>query len=449
MLPPHIPPIRPGQVIGARWLNRLISTVERTTRLSGNAQTQVISTPAGYNLRGIVPAEIFAELTSTANSQGGYSWKEVVRANGQWMETGRTGGNDPTQDNFDPTYERRTMDTTLDASGAIYRMRRAPTSGEWMFANSGCSTATTKLCIIVTDKCTGNPITGATVTATDKNGKVIGTATTDSSGNACVPIAKNGKYTLSVSAKGYCGGTTTATLAKCQSITVSLKITPTTIPVTFTASLCCRDTDSLAAYPVTVQVTQTTGGSYSGSCVITSAAGCTLTLPNACVGSKANVFSVQFSADHFVPVTNTLTIAPESCPPITDPGTSANLITPPGHFCLPCFGCLDVAPPTLTVTRSVNGVVTGQTVVKLASVQPPGAICSATYVGNFALALVQVNIGSLSGCVNAATGLWPSPFGGPEVFVATAGTVACPVNFSGPGTDGTIPIPGLAFTVTQ
>jgi hypothetical protein len=135
MFRPHQHRQKPGQPIWAKGLNRYISEVDWLARLRGGSGITVNNTPGGRLIQLNQPEQIYATITGPCNELGGYPWAQQIQLpNGSWAATGRVGGNDKEQPNYDPTYERRTGSTTVPDDGRRYVMQRASTSGEWLFA---------------------------------------------------------------------------------------------------------------------------------------------------------------------------------------------------------------------------------------------------------------------------------------------------------------------------
>lgn len=185
--------------------------------------------------------------------------------------------------------------------------------------------------ITVNDSCTGAHISGASVT--------IGatTKTTNASGQVVFCTSKGASVTITKS--GYCDGSTTIP-TNCANVTVSLK--KNTAVYTFKPTLCCGQAPN-ATYPITVSVSQTSGGSFTGSCTDNSASGCNITMPVPCSGSYT--FDVTYSATHFQSVTNGLTINAGACATTV---TGPLLTTPSGDMCDTIDGCFSTPPATLS-----------------------------------------------------------------------------------------------------
>lgn len=99
----------------------------------------------------------------------------------------------------------------------------------------GCDATTTKICMTVTDACTGAAISGASVTVKDSGGATVGTCTTNGSGVCCVGVTKKDTYSAVVSATGYTTKTvTTLTISTCGT-TVSRGV-----PLVATGLTCCK-----------------------------------------------------------------------------------------------------------------------------------------------------------------------------------------------------------------
>jgi hypothetical protein len=117
---------RPGDRVVAREETEISREVERIGQIRGSAGVLVRDGAIALDL----PERIYIRLTSSANGDGGYAWKEVLPAAlGTWIDSGRTGSA-----SADPAYERGTKLTTLTAGDTVYEAMRAETTGEWLFA---------------------------------------------------------------------------------------------------------------------------------------------------------------------------------------------------------------------------------------------------------------------------------------------------------------------------
>jgi len=143
MLGRNFSPIRPGQQSGSPSFNRALTAgmlnapraeLERLGRLRGGSGVSILDTPGGPQVNIVTPGQLYIQLTGPAAGDGGYPWAEFVRVYQQgYVATGRTGGNDPGADGYDPAYESQTGDTTLTADGTTYLANYSVTSGNWLF----------------------------------------------------------------------------------------------------------------------------------------------------------------------------------------------------------------------------------------------------------------------------------------------------------------------------
>ncbi len=116
---------RKGDVLRAEDENAANAEIARQSRITGSAGVVV----RGGSLAVLLPERIYIKLTSGANANGAYAWKEVLPAPlGAWIDAGRTG----TQAG-DPAYERGTRDGTLTSGNTVYEAERAAATGEWLF----------------------------------------------------------------------------------------------------------------------------------------------------------------------------------------------------------------------------------------------------------------------------------------------------------------------------
>ena len=116
---------KPGDRILARDETEISAEVARLGQLQGSTGIGVRSGVFSLDL----PEKIYIKLTSTANANGAYAWKEVLPAAlGTWVDSGRVGSQAS-----DPAYERGTRLATLTAGNTVYEACRAETTGEWIF----------------------------------------------------------------------------------------------------------------------------------------------------------------------------------------------------------------------------------------------------------------------------------------------------------------------------
>ena len=116
---------RPGDVIKAADENSACEEIARQARVSCGAGLAVRSGAITV----VRPERIYLKLTSSANANGGYSWKEVLPAAlGTWVDSGRTGSS-----SVDPAYERSKRDASLTSGATVYEAERAACTGEWIF----------------------------------------------------------------------------------------------------------------------------------------------------------------------------------------------------------------------------------------------------------------------------------------------------------------------------
>lgn len=119
------PRYRKGDVLKASDENAANAEIARQSRLTGSAGVVV----RGGSVAVLLPERIYIKLTSSANANGAYAWKEVLAAPlGTWIDSGRTG----TQAD-DPCYERGTRLASLTSGATVYEAERAATTGEWIF----------------------------------------------------------------------------------------------------------------------------------------------------------------------------------------------------------------------------------------------------------------------------------------------------------------------------
>ncbi|HXS24473.1 MAG TPA: hypothetical protein VN719_09600 [Gemmatimonadales bacterium] len=195
-MPPFNPPTyKPGDLIRASDKNAQNREIQRLGQVRGGSAIAARSGPGGLEIDLLVPEEIDAQLTSTADADGGYQWQEVIFDGTAWSTTGRTGGNLNGGSNYDPTYERRIDDRTLSAGPTVFRMIRSPTSGAWLFAHRVHPCPGT-VCAQAND-CKGNAISGASVTIAGPGGPWSGT--TDAHGHFCQDVGINtGTFTVTI-----------------------------------------------------------------------------------------------------------------------------------------------------------------------------------------------------------------------------------------------------------
>jgi hypothetical protein len=329
------------------------------------------------------------------------------------------------------------------------RLAVMPTTQVAVPCGCGCNPSTTKICIAVVDHCTASPISGAVVTVKDSHGTTVGTCTTNGSGQCCVGVTKTGPYTTSISASGYCTRAGTAIIFACGGTSsVSNSLFPTTITALFGAGLCCSGLGESGvgcypseAYPVTVSVMQTAGGTFTGSCTITSSAGCSLSLPAPCPGTADNVFSVAFSSPGFITVTNTITLPNSTSGWQCSTGSSALLVTPSSNWCFPGNDCIGVIPGSITVTFShdITGCGTGPFTLSLYGT----STCQTSYAveltcagGNQWLWAIFGTVGTpgfpVCNIVALALCVGPVLFGGGDTCFngVISGTEGCPIAYS-------------------
>lgn len=116
---------RPGDRILARDETEISAEVARLGQLQGSTGIGVRNGTLALDL----PERIYIKLTSTANANGAYAWKEVLPAAlGTWVDSGRVGSQ-----SGDPCYERGTRNASLTVDGKVYQAIRAETTGEWIF----------------------------------------------------------------------------------------------------------------------------------------------------------------------------------------------------------------------------------------------------------------------------------------------------------------------------
>lgn len=116
---------KPGDPILAADETEISAEVERLGTIYGSTGIVV----SGQAIVLDLPEAIYIKLTTTASSDGGYAWKEVLPGPlGTWIDSGRTGSA-----SADPAFEMGTKLTTLTAGDTVYEARRAETTGEWIF----------------------------------------------------------------------------------------------------------------------------------------------------------------------------------------------------------------------------------------------------------------------------------------------------------------------------
>jgi hypothetical protein len=319
----------------------------------------------------------------------------------------------------------------------------------------GCDPTTTKVCGTITDACDGTALSGVAVTVKDSGGAVAGTATTDGSGNYCVGLTKIDTYTIAFSKTGYfpevnvssvtCTPSPVVITACGDSVTHSTGLYPNVIPVLFTANICCG-CDPTGATPITVTVTQTSGGTFTGTCTISSSAGCIINLPAATPLCGTDfVFTVTYTGTGFVTQTQTITLFGGSlgfwnCP------FSANapaMVTPSGNWCSPGNDCFTAMPRSVNVTLATGNP---------SACPPDGTYACAlistsgcddpTYQGVFSVTCpgsgpttvtITVHISTAyctgSGSPNTSNVVINAGSGGTTLFY-TGGSVSCPIAFT-------------------
>lgn len=272
------------------------------------------------------------------------------------------------------------------------------------------------------------------------------TETTNGSGQATFTSAPPGA-TGTITATGYCTKTFTVP-ADCSNLTVN--IAATSVVYTFIPTICCQigtgGCYATVAIPVTVTVTQTSGGTFTDSCVATSSAGCNITLPAPCAGSPNNVFDVVWTATGFDTVTTSVTVAPGACPTTA----TAGLTTPSDHFCYSGSDCLDAIPASVSVTINTWSPAVAVCAGPFSLAFSAADDCTTEYGGStgtiFSCVIagcpganinLRVVITASAGCVPVASVIMTVTgpcFGGGgfgAVMPSVSGTVACPIAFTG------------------
>jgi hypothetical protein len=98
--------------------------------------------------------------------------------------------------------------------------------------NPTCTCCNCQLCITVTSECTGQRRQGVNVHVTNASDEIVGSATTDIQGLACLTLTKEGTYTITASGSGCRQGRKTVTIKNCDGTTaVGLALRCSPLPV--------------------------------------------------------------------------------------------------------------------------------------------------------------------------------------------------------------------------
>jgi hypothetical protein len=326
-------PAAPGDIPTSAAENALNAELQRLGGVRGSGGL-VIRQGAGGLAIARIPADVLdARLTSSANGNGGYSWAEVYHSPpNSWATTGRSGSN-----SLDPAYERRTGNNTLSAGSKVYTMRRSPTSGAWLFADtpSGPPVCGGTPLTVTVYGCNGlsYPMPGATVQLL-QGVTVVASGTTNGSGQVSLgSYSAGGSYTISVTPPGSSPWwsstpvTTAFNPSNCSPVTKNLNLVSAT--GYHCCSLCrdplpatCTVTDSNGTYTATYypafgnyQVCYLLPGQtiYSGAGGVCTSMGTgdavvsyQITCPSSATGPNANKFGLDEQwgvCDNFNPLT--------------------------------------------------------------------------------------------------------------------------------------------------
>lgn len=234
MFRPNLPKQQPYRTISAQGLNAYTQEMTRQTKIRGSGALQVSDPPIGQQIHASLPELIYASLTGPANEDGGYPWKEWLHVhNSTWALSGRVGGNVSTEDNFDPTYERKYDSRTVPTDGHRYRMQRANTTGQWLFVWLRCDAD-----LYITLNTCGLPGAGNTIELFQAGVKVAEciSDTLPTGGFGCIfEGIPQGNYDVVVtSPQGPTGTGQVQMIPPCQSTTQTIFINCYGVPNSFT-----------------------------------------------------------------------------------------------------------------------------------------------------------------------------------------------------------------------
>lgn len=125
---------RPGDPVRSDDVNRMNDAIRGRGRMRAGPGVVVREGSSSRNVGLDLAERIDARITGPYDS--GYPWVQVYRtADGtDWVDSDRTGTAE-----LDPAFERRSGAADLDDAPTAYQFRRAPTSGQWIFAAMACA----------------------------------------------------------------------------------------------------------------------------------------------------------------------------------------------------------------------------------------------------------------------------------------------------------------------
>lgn len=232
-----IPPVKPGDPITAELYNAVAERLEQKLALTvaqGGGLT-ILKTPRGRVLGLTIPRPIWAQLSGTSSP---YSWQEVESVSGgTWAVFGQRAG----------TSNAYECNGKSGLGGKVVQLWKT-SAGDWRFCWEGmgprsCGGTGNVCATVVPTSCNTSgystlDYSGVAVTlkdaATPPN--TIGTATTNSSGVACISYPK--AIPLVVSATGDCGSASANVTGDCATDDVTLSLPGIAWTITYTNSDC-------------------------------------------------------------------------------------------------------------------------------------------------------------------------------------------------------------------